>query len=317
MLNKNILSISKELLKALITVLLIYLCLRKISVLEIKALIGQANGAYLGLAFLMQILGLFIASFKWSYIGKLVSLNIPFPALLKATFLYSWINNSLPSTFFGEIFRYQAIKNLGSKKKIIYSQFLDKISQYLLTIHILVLSLILNSENYIKIFNYYEIKITKLQILGGGVFFLVLEVAFFYIFKKYYNPKWVLNLKSKFLEFRSFLAHQIIALAFFGALLLSFYFCNLALSIELHFTLFTAVFPLAIICLLFPITISGWGLRELSFATFYAPFLENSGEIIASSLCFGLLSLFSSLPGLIVLWNKRRDHKPNQLNTSK
>ncbi|WP_185985117.1 lysylphosphatidylglycerol synthase transmembrane domain-containing protein [Aureimonas mangrovi] len=65
------------------------------------------------------------------------------------------------------------------------------------------------------------------------------------------------------------------------------------------------VIPLALLTMLVPVSISGWGLREAVAAALWPLILLPSSAGVASAVLYGLISLAGALPGLLALRRKR------------
>ena len=63
---------------------------------------------------------------------------------------------------------------------------------------------------------------------------------------------------------------------------------------------------------LLPISISGWGLRESTFATVLVLWNVDPTITLISSVSFGLVNLLTSLPGAWALLQRARHHHPTQ-----
>jgi hypothetical protein len=57
--------------------------------------------------------------------------------------------------------------------------------------------------------------------------------------------------------------------------------------------------------LILPISISGWGLREVTLSALLAYWAVSVTDTVLAGLSFGLIALLVYLPGMIVLWRQK------------
>ncbi len=83
------------------------------------------------------------------------------------------------------------------------------------------------------------------------------------------------------------------------------YFCALrALAVELAFLDFWRVAPLMLAATSLPISFAGWGPREIASAALFAQIGLDAESGTAASIVYGLMSLTSSLPGVLAWWRR-------------
>ena len=82
--------------------------------------------------------------------------------------------------------------------------------------------------------------------------------------------------------------------------------CALALGAPLPLPALVTVVPLALLTMLVPISIGGWGLREAASAALWPIVGLSAAEGLATSVLYGLVALAGSLPGLVVALSRRR-----------
>lgn len=76
------------------------------------------------------------------------------------------------------------------------------------------------------------------------------------------------------------------------------------------------VVPLALLAMLVPISIGGWGVREASAAMLWGLIGISSTDGVATSLLYGLISLGGAAPGIVVLAMRRREHTAHEASAS-
>jgi hypothetical protein len=76
--------------------------------------------------------------------------------------------------------------------------------------------------------------------------------------------------------------------------------CAAAVGVMLAPAAAMVLVPLILFTMLIPITVSGWGLREGAAAMLLPLAGATAAEGFAASVAFGLVVLFSALPGVVV-----------------
>jgi len=89
--------------------------------------------------------------------------------------------------------------------------------------------------------------------------------------------------------------HALVSVALVLALLLSVACCAVALDLPLGWGMFTAI-PLMLLVMVIPISVGGWGLREISAVVVLTTLGWSTTESIALSAAIGLTSLVGALP---------------------
>lgn len=82
-----------------------------------------------------------------------------------------------------------------------------------------------------------------------------------------------------------------------------------AIGAEIDLLASFVVIPMVLLAMLVPLTIGGWGVREALAAALFPIIASNPTEGLAASVAFGLVFLFTSMPGLLAVFaiNRSRD----------
>ena len=67
-----------------------------------------------------------------------------------------------------------------------------------------------------------------------------------------------------------------------------------------------AVVPLVLFAMVLPISVGGWGVREGAAVALLPIAALTTAQAFAASAAFGLMALLASLPGLALVWTRRR-----------
>ncbi len=90
--------------------------------------------------------------------------------------------------------------------------------------------------------------------------------------------------------------------ACFAVVLLSFafYCASLAMGLEFAYWRVLCVAPLILGAMVIPLSVAGWGIREAAAAALFSSMGTDAATGVAVSVTFGLMSLLSTLPGLVI-----------------
>jgi uncharacterized membrane protein YbhN (UPF0104 family) len=83
--------------------------------------------------------------------------------------------------------------------------------------------------------------------------------------------------------------------------ILAFGFCLKALGEEMSIVGLMIGLPLIGLLMMLPITVSGWGIREVTLSAVLSLWGINSSMIVLASISYGLLTLVSLIPGIYLL----------------
>lgn len=86
--------------------------------------------------------------------------------------------------------------------------------------------------------------------------------------------------------------------------------CGLALGAPLGVAALVTVVPLALLTMLLPVSIGGWGLREAASVALWPLVGLSAADGLATSVLYGLVALAGSLPGLAVAVSRRHGAQP-------
>jgi len=114
----------------------------------------------------------------------------------------------------------------------------------------------------------------------------------------------------------TFLAQLMISVAVHICGISGFGFCLRAYGAEVPIEALMVALPALGLLSLLPISISGWGLRESTFATVLVLWNVDPTITLISSVSFGLVNLIASLPGAWALLHRAKHHHSKPENES-
>lgn len=117
-------------------------------------------------------------------------------------------------------------------------------------------------------------------------------------------PEWVRRFardaRQALLARRAWPRQLLLSLAAVAACCAMFACTGKMIGAAMPFTTLLAIAPLVLVSMLIPVSIAGWGLRELAAAGTWAALGLPASEGVAVSIAYGLLCLAASLPGAAV-----------------
>jgi uncharacterized membrane protein YbhN (UPF0104 family) len=113
---------------------------------------------------------------------------------------------------------------------------------------------------------------------------------------------------------RSLARHVSLSWVMLGLSGVQFWASARALGFELPLEAAALIVPPVLLAAALPGFFSGWGVREAAAAALYHLAGMRAVDGVAASVLFGLVSLVSSLPGLVVLWAARWSLEVKKMN---
>ena len=121
---------------------------------------------------------------------------------------------------------------------------------------------------------------------------------------------WVQNIRMFFEKKKDFFIQLVIAFFSIFTIGISFWLCAVGLGINLPLFLAVLIAPIILFVQSIPVTYAGWGGREAVVMTLLEAEVMSSEEALVLSILFGLVIMFSTLPGaLIYIINRDLIHK--------
>ena len=133
---------------------------------------------------------------------------------------------------------------------------------------------------------------------SGAVFGLTIWCGAFALFAWKPPPglrTMMADAKAAMLRGTDWVFHVGVSILLVAALLLSFACCAVALGVSIGWSAVTAV-PLMLLAMVVPISVGGWGLREMSAVMVLTTVGWTSTQAIAVSAAFGVANLLGSVP---------------------
>ena len=285
----------KDTLKYILSISIIYYIINQYGI-NIFNILSIIDIRYIMLIILISIIQHFLSAYRWMYISKITNLNISFKNSIQFYYISTFMNNILPGGIIGDIFRiYHTTENKIEILKIgksVQAVIFERLSGQIMLLAFFIVSLTF----YFLINNKYE-----------AFFYLFFpSLLIFFIFKLFLNKKIKKMLHGKKI------GHNIYAVfsgeVFWKHLILSFFVvCSyvliyvisaVSLGLDIDYLAFMVFSPIILFSMTLPISIGGWGIRELTALLLSLLLGLSASASISVSIIYGILNLICSLPGL-------------------
>lgn len=302
--------------KAAISVGLIWIILKDTSVEEVWNAIQTANPWILALAFSLHFIGFLVSAIRWKGLLKAQGVDATIPFLFNSYVVSAFFNNFLPSTIGGDAVRAYDSWRLGqSKSDAVAVVFVDRFLGIIVLMFFAVIAVLFSSTITQDMPSLY------LWVIFGSVGVVIISWIMFVpsprlprLIEKLPLPG---KIKSKLVTIvRAFLSFQgrkrVLAVAMFWSValqanvVLHYWLISEAMGLNVPWYNFFLIVPLATFVMMIPISINGLGLRETVFAFFFTPFgVANSAAVGFSWIVYGMVVLLGVIGG--VMYAMRRE----------
>ena len=247
----------------------------------------------------INLLLIFLFAKRWQMIAEHLQFSPPLWRLVQAVWLANFLGQFGPTLLIAETTRFQMLKKQAKKGQLILSQIVDRMSGQVVLFAMVLCSLP---------FYVFELapSIANMLLIAFG---LCLLAGF--VIGYFYRKIWSLTLSGralKLMAWKNLNGHYAISLAIQAMLVLNFSLAAFGLGIRDQLIPLLLMTPLVFATItLLPITISDWGTREGAAAILLAPTGLDTEKIIAISVVYGLLHLFTVMPaGLLLIYGSKR-----------
>lgn len=258
--------------------------------------IYRLNISFFFLSLISLLLSFLLGAYKWKMLFNTFHAKSQFSDFLNACFKGAFIANFMFGSIVGDGAR---IYDISKKYKVTYKRCLViGILDRLLTLFFYAISIV-----FLFCITYYSSAYsTNIQYM---VFLSILITLSLFIYKKSHS---ILKLRVK--KYKDLMNIHFMAFYFSTALLstlligLSFIFLSNAAFVALELNSLTYVLT-GLLSNFFPLSFSGWGVRELTLSVILKDY-ASSDAIITISILFGMLNACIALPGILIYFKSRK-----------
>ena len=299
---------AKAIIKVLLSGLLLLWLFRSVHFSKILFAVSDANVALLALAVVCQAASNLIAGLRWCLTMKILDINEPPIFFVKSFFRGAFFNQVLPGSIGGDGIRMLDLKaHSCSVSDSVEGVIIDRGIGLLCLLavcffasfpasHVLPAA-VLKGVRYICVFG----------LCGFGAFAIFSKVP---VFNKIRCLSFLVRVSEK--TWRVFSAGSktgvVIALSTVVHIfaVFSIYLISLSTGQAMGFLMFLAVFPLAILLTVVPISFAGWGVREGALVALFMSAGAGKDPVLLISILYGFAVIIASLPGLFFWLQKRK-----------
>ena len=293
--------------------LLILLFSLLVDVNDVWTAIMTARPDGIALAIALIILALLVSAIKWGILLRAQVATISLPYLFNTYLVGLFFNNFLPSNVGGDVARIADIaKRTGKAPEATASVIGERLISGLALALTALIGLLFSPQ----------VSGQFAPIVGGLILFFVFVMGLFAsrrakriistVIRRLLGPKWFERIGrvagSIALAIRTpstFLWALFWSFAFHITLVLVNYAIFIGLNINLPLISFVLYVPIIAAIQLVPVSVNGFGVREVAYVYFFGTVGVSSSGAAAASLLFGILVMLVSLPGGLIFASRR------------
>lgn len=330
--NKNILTL---IIRISISIALVSFALKEVDWSAYNSYSFNFESEYLAAGLFAVILSYVLGSIRWYFLLNTIGFNGGFFECISLYFASGLINQGVPSTLGGDTYRaIKAAKFINYDKKLIINENKIKYSKikfsnlisvnFRISFAVVMLDRLIGlmGNNLVGAFGMivsgYKISIRGQEI---GYFLLIITLlclvilililyhrrskVFLYKFLDKYRLKKIFYVLNSFSSIKIVSIHAFVSIIIHLLNVLAFGFCLKALGQEMSLNALMIGLPLISVLNMIPLSVSGWGVRELTLTAILSIWGINPAIIVLASISYGLLTLIAMLPGAYSLLSNR------------
>lgn len=286
--------------KVLISACVIYAIGRRVEFGQLLVSLRHAHIGYLLAAVGLAILAVPAVSVRWRMLAEMLSIRISNGLAVRATFAGLFVGQVLPGAIGADVVRGWMIWNRGLHNKwVVASLVVDRVVS-LAAVGVMILLALPALLPYLP-----QSVAEWVRLAGGALVLALLAVGVLVrlVYVSAIRDAWdraqrKLKARGVVISGRKLFLSLLLAMAGHGVVILSAYFLSLAIGVESSLWMWWLVMPIITLVTAIPISINGWGVRELAMVQLWALFGVARQDAFLISICMGLVAILSSLPGL-------------------
>lgn len=276
---------------------------------QLMTSLDHVEPLYLLAAIVFALLAVPVVSYRWRLLAGMLAVQISFAVATRATFAGLFVGQVLPGAIGADVVRGWMVWNMGlSNKLIIASIVMDRL------VSLLALVLIIGATLPILL-PYLPNNI--IVCVEWSLFGLIIIMLLCYLcFRSLHlsNPNQIigrflnkLDIEGIHISGRVVIASLSLSVVGHGFTILSAFFLSLAIGIDTSLWMWLLVMPIIMLVNVIPVSINGWGIREIVMIYLWGLFgIEDAGAFLIS-VCLGIIAIISSLPGFW-FWLEKKQH---------
>jgi len=295
-------SIGGLLLRLGITALLFVMIFRAIDLHEVTEVLNHIVPRLLMLGIIFQLLSTVLASYRWYLVMQPLGFGQSFGFYLRSYFKGSFFNQGLPTSIGGDAIRVLDVARSGFRKReAFYGVFIDRV---LGLVGLLILNLAVNALNPYLLPHGVFIVINLL--VGGGIagFIVLWLLRHWTLLERWTVTRMFhtisMQLSKVLVDWRSLGVQMSLSVAVHLLSLIAIFLIGRSVELNYDLVTFLVVAPPAILLTLIPISLAGWGVREVAMIGLFKLVGANETLVLSMSFLYGIVLIIASLPGFYV-----------------
>jgi len=293
---------TKDFIRYIISIILIYIIFDNYGS-QILQTINIINYQYIILIIGISFIQYLLSAYRWMYVSQFTNLHINFSYSLKYYYIASFMNNILPGGILGDLYRIYCSsdnkKEIFKMGKSFQSVIFERLSGQIMLFFIFITSLtiyFLINQKYIAFLYLF---------LPTILIFFLIKYFIKYKIKQYFGTKDIAKNFNRLFTGPIFWNHIILSFFVVASYILIYIISAISLGLEIDYLAFLVFSPIILFSMTLPVSIGGWGVREVTALLVSFLIGLSASASISVSIIYGILNLICSLPGLFFFLNLR------------
>ena len=274
---------------------------------DLFAYVADVDWIWLGAALVIFELAQLVSALRCVYVARALGGQLPWGRSLRAHFVGLWFNQVLPTGLGGDVVKVALLKrNLGLGLAV-RTTALDRVSGLVL----LMVSVAILLFAYQRLLENTGLTIALAALSLGSLSALILLAAFARpIGAGLSAAPWLGHIVEMLDNLNRFRRGRPLFEQFWTSSIVhvngivSYALIGRALGLELDLVVYFLLVPLVFLIALFPISLAGWGVREVGALSLFSLVGVPAEQSVALSALFGVLLIVAALPGLALILSR-------------
>ena len=290
-----------------LVILIVFLIVWLVDIQQTWKILKGTDLRWLAIAFVVVQIQVLLSAIRWWIIANRLGQRLGLQRAIREYYLATLANLSLPGGVGGDAARVYRNRVGGSWRSSMMSVTIERMSGQL----VLFVATLMGWLLWPLVFEQAAPKHLP-QVLG--IFFLlcVMVTAIVVLFGRFslsvkrFIEELSPALKRVWLDELQWLLQSVLSLAIVVSYVAVFAICALAVCEPLPVAALFTIVPVVLLSMVIPLSVGGWGIRELAAASLW-PVVGLTAEAgIASSIAYGLISMVSVIPGALLCFFIRK-----------
>jgi uncharacterized protein (TIRG00374 family) len=276
-----------------------------INLAEVKSTLITASRTYFFFAFVLIGLHLVLVAIRWRSVINICGKTVSVYSAINLTLVGHFFRSLLPLSIGGDVARAVFCQKIGlSKTTALVSVIVDRILGLIsLAVIVVVVSLTSESTRSIAIYG-----VTLVLLLLGLIASTLIISESDAMRNLNIFPTFKLNLKNVALSIKSeiYSTASLIAMTYSIlaniSIILSMFFLAASINCDISLIQSLIYFPIVLLMTLLPISVGGWGVREVVLIFIFSLLSLPEAQAVFISVAFGMILTFYGFVGGIVLY---------------